>query len=218
MLKFEQQRVATTPSFSWLTSWQFTQGWVSGGVFSIEILETRPGIAVFRVTGKGVEKVFANESGGHRWQRVPPTERRGRRQTSTITVATFEESTNAAFSINPKDIEWDTMRSGGKGGQNVNKVETAVRARHLPSGMVVRCETSRSQYRNKELALIILSAKLEAAAREARVNSEVADRRSQIGSGQRGDKRRTIREQDGKVTDHITGRVWNLSDYTRGLW
>jgi peptide chain release factor 1 len=173
---------------------------------------------VFRVTGKGVEKIFANESGGHRWQRVPPTERRGRRQTSTITVATFAESTATAFSIDPKDLEWDTMRSGGKGGQNVNKVESAVRVRHLPSGMMVRCETQRSQLRNKELALIILSAKLEAAQREARISSEVADRRQQIGTGQRGDKRRTIREQDGKVTDHVTGRVWNYSNYVRGNW
>lgn len=207
-----------TPSFLWLTSWQFTQGWVSGGGFDVEILETRPGIAVFRVTGKGVEKVFANESGGHRWQRVPPTERRGRRQTSTITVATFEEPLTTTFSINPKDLEWDTMRSGGKGGQNVNKVETAVRVRHLPSGMVVRCEAERSQYRNKELALIILSAKLEAAEREAKLSSEVADRRQQIGTGQRGDKRRTIREQDGRVIDHVAGLKWNYSNYVRGIW
>jgi peptide chain release factor 1 len=84
--------------------------------------------------------------------------------------------------------------------------------------MMVRCETQRSQLRNKELALIILSAKLEAAQREARISSEVADRRQQIGTGQRGDKRRTIREQDGKVTDHVTGRVWNYSNYVRGNW
>jgi peptide chain release factor 1 len=194
------------------------QGWVSGGVFSVEILETRPGIAVFRVTGKDVEQVFANESGGHRWQRVPPTERRGRRQTSTITVAVFEERVTTTFSIDPKDLEWDTMRSGGKGGQNVNKVETAVRVHHLPSGLMVRCEAERSQYRNKELALIILSAKLEALEREAKVGKEVADRRQQIGTGQRGDKRRTIREQDGKVTDHVTGQVWTYSNYVRGIW
>ena len=170
------------------------------------------------MTGKDADKIFSQESGGHRWQRVPPTERKGRRQTSTITVAVFEESTVTEVSINPRDLEWDTMRSGGAGGQNVNKVETAVRVKHIPSGLVVRCETLRSQYRNKELALVILSAKLKSADSEQRLSKEVNDRRKQIGSGQRGDKRRTIREQDGKVSDHLTGRVWQLAEYVKGNW
>lgn len=173
---------------------------------------------MFRVTGDAAAEVFGNESGGHRWQRVPPTERKGRRQTSTITVAVFEETAAADTSINPKDLEWDTMRSGGAGGQNVNKVETAVRVRHVPSGLVVRCETQRSQLRNKELALVILGAKLKAAESEQRLGKEASDRRQQIGSGQRGDKRRTIREQDGRVADHVTGQKWNLADYMKGDW
>ena len=181
-------------------------------------METRPGIAVFRVTGKGTEKVFANESGGHRWQRVPPTEKRGRRQTSTITVAVFEESPTVVSKIDPRDLKWDTMRSSGAGGQNVNKVESAVRLTHIPSGLIVRCETERSQYRNKQLALIVLSSRLYTMEREERLNKETVNRRQQIGSGQRGDKRRTIREQDGKVTDHITGRTWNFVDYVKGNW
>lgn len=217
-MKLEPQKVETTQSFWSLTNLPYTLRWGRGGVFSTELIEQRPGFIVVRVTGKDVDKVFANESGGHRWQRVPPTERRGRRQTSTITVAVFEESPSTTFSINPKDLEWDTMRSGGKGGQNVNKVETAVRVRHIPTGTTVRCETERSQHRNKELALIILGAKLQAAEREQRLNSETAHRRQQIGSGQRGDKRRTIREQDGRVTDHITGKTWSLADYIKGNW
>lgn len=195
-----------------MPSWQF------GGVFSFEVTEERAGIAVFRVTGQGVAQLFGNESGGHRWQRVPPTERHGRRQTSTITIAVFEEPTPEEFSINPSDLEWETMRSGGKGGQNVNKVESAVRVRHLPSGLFVRCETERSQYRNKQTALAILTARLHAMQQDKTLAAEAGNRRQQIGSGQRGDKRRTIREQDGNVTDHITGQKWRYADYVKGNW
>lgn len=124
----------------------------------------------------------------------------------------------AVFAIAPADLEWETMRSSGAGGQNVNKLETKVRLRHKPSGLVVTCSSERSQKRNKDTALATLSARLYALKQGQQMNAEAKDRRQQIGSGQRGDKRRTIREKDGKVTDHVSGKTWRYSDYVKGIW
>ncbi len=133
-------------------------------------------------------------------------------------MAVFDEPEVAAFAVSPNDLEWETMRSGGKGGQNANKLETKIRLKHKPTGLVVVCESERSQKRNKDTALAILTARLYAADKDKKAEAVTTDRRQQIGTGQRGDKRRTIREKDGKVVDHITGQKWRYSDYVKGIW
>jgi peptide chain release factor 1 len=173
---------------------------------------------VLRASGKGVREAFAHEAGGHRWQRVPPNDKRGRVHTSTVTVAVLEEPSEIAIRINPAELDISTCRASGAGGQNVQKTDSAVQIRHLPTGLVVRCETERSQAYNKMTALAILRARLH----ERRLGEASAqradDRRRQIGSGQRGDKRRTIAVQRDSVIDHLTGRTWRFEDYVRGRW
>ena len=195
-----------------------TAGSRSRGVFSLEIVDERPGQIELRVRGPGARAVFATESGGHRWQRVPPTEKRGRVHSSTITVAILDEVSEHALVIPASDLDIATCRASGSGGQHLQKTDTAVRVVHLPTGIVVRCQSERSQHENKDIALAILRARiLEARERQA-TDERAALRRRQIGSGQRGDKRRTIRVQDDQVIDHETGRSWRYKDYRRGNW
>lgn len=170
------------------------------------------------VTGKGAFEAFKDEAGGHRWQRVPPTEKRGRVQTSTITVAVLPEPTKAEVNLDPRDLSIGFCRGSGAGGQKRNKTETAVQVTHLPTGLQVRCETERSQHQNRATALSLLRARLFEIESSRREGALARERRQQLGSGMRGDKRRTVRCQEGVVNDHLTGRVMSLRDYERGEW
>jgi peptide chain release factor 1 len=188
------------------------------GVFDAAIVSDRPGVVVLQVSGPGADQVFANEAGGHRWQRVPPNEKRGRVQTSTVTVAVLREPTPTEVQVRDSDIEWQACRGSGAGGQNRNKVSSAVQIWHRASGIMVRCEAERSQSQNRQTAMALLRARLLEARESAALGTEAATRKAQLGCGARGDKRRTVREQEGQVIDHVTGKRWRLRDYLRGEW
>ncbi len=170
------------------------------------------------VAGRGATALFVGEAGGHRWQRVPPTEKRGRVQTSTITVAVLKEPQQIDLTIREEDVDIETMRGSGAGGQHRNKTDSAVRARHRPTGLEVRCESERSQHQNRALAMRVLAARVAELDRSTAAGERDADRRRQVGSGMRGDKRRTIRTQDDQVADHVDGRTWRFKAYVRGDW
>lgn len=138
--------------------------------------------------------------------------------TSTVTVAVFTEPDEASFYLNPADLDIKTTRGSGPGGQNRNKTESCVVATYKPTGLVVRIDTERSQHRNKALALGVLRARLSEAHQDARVGSENAARKAQVGSGMRGCKRRTIAIQRDQVVDHILGARTSCTKYLKGVF
>jgi len=170
----------------------------------------------FIAEGPNAYAEFYKEAGGHRFQRVPPTEKHSRRQTSTVTVAVLPMVKKQELKIDERDLVYETKRGSGAGGQHRNVTDSAVRLVHKPTGIEVNCQNERSQHRNKTQALEILRARLHAAAKEKHYKLESSMRRKQIGSGQRGDKIRTYRFQDGRAIDHRTGKKINLSDVLSG--
>jgi len=172
---------------------------------------------VAEIKGENAFEQLKYESGVHRVQRIPVTEKSGRIHTSTASVAVLPKVTPVEVKINPADLELATFRSSGPGGQNVNKVETAVRLTHRPTGIVVECQSERSQARNREKAMEVLRAKIYQEQQEKQRAEMAQERREQIGAAMRAEKIRTYNFPQNRITDHRINKSWhNLEDIMEG--
>ena len=191
--------------------------------FSLEVLsKNEPELGGFKeisflISGAGAYSRLKFESGVHRVQRVPETESQGRIHTSTATVAVLPEAEEVDVDVNPADLQIDTFRSSGAGGQHINKTESAIRITHLPSGIVVECQDERSQHKNKDKAMRVLRAKLLEAEREKQAGAIADERKSQVGTGDRSERIRTYNFPQGRVSDHRIGlTLYKLEQFVNG--
>ncbi len=171
----------------------------------------------FMITGKGVYSRLKFESGVHRVQRVPDTESSGRIHTSTATVAVLPVVEDVEIELNPADIKMEVFRASGAGGQHINKTSSAVRLIHEPTGIVVECQTERSQFQNKDNAMRMLRTKLYEIEKQKQDNEITSERRLQVGSGDRSEKIRTYNYPQGRITDHRIGMsIYQMENFLNG--
>ena len=201
----EEAALFASDLYRMYTMYAETKGWKTEPIYKNQTELGGFKEVSFSVEGEGVFGRFRFESGTHRVQRVPVTDSQGKIQTSAVTVAVLPEAENVEIDIDPKDLQIDTFRSSGAGGQHINKTSSAIRITHLPTGMVVECQDERSQYKNKDKAMKVLKSRLLQQKQQAADDKRAAERKSQVGSGDRSERIRTYNFPQGRVTDHRIG-------------